>query len=131
AVQRDRRVVGQGDAGVRAMHVLPPQRVEQCRVERAADATAGTAIANVDGRLDRRVVSRLVAELAARRITDDFLRDDGDEQAVSSGGRVVREPRLPLLDGERLGVERDVRVLDVVVVEGGQRRQVTRLSWPN
>jgi hypothetical protein len=61
---------------------------------------------------------------AARRIAEHSLIVCCDEQPVPSSFGVVPEPLDLLLDRDRLDVERDGRLADVVVVQLVQLREV-------
>src|SRR5207247_120450 len=68
-VQRDRRLVRQRDPCVRAMNVFAFDRLEQLRIKRAPNTTAGELRIAIRARLDTRRVRSARAERAARRET--------------------------------------------------------------
>jgi hypothetical protein len=121
-VQPDRRVVRQRHPGVRAVHVLPRQQLEQRRVQGRPDSPTDQVRRAVDGCLHRGRVGRLGPVGAAGRVTRDGPRQLGDKQPVRACVGVVVEPDPTRLDRERLDVEGRVGVQHVVVVEVGQRR---------
>lgn len=124
-VQRDRRRVRQADAGDDRFDVLALQRVEQCAIERRAAAASHCPRMTVHARFDGSVVGRLRAPTARARVADAGAVTIGrDEQPVRPGTLVIVEPRPPLSSSERVQVEGNRRVDDVVVVDVGQRRKI-------
>src|SRR4029077_1369865 len=115
-----------GDAGDREMQILAAQGGEERGVETRADALPDRVGRAVDRRLDRGVVGGLGAELVRARVCNDGTALLGDEQSVAPRRTELREPRPTCLDRERLEIEGDRRVDDVVVVDRGDRREIAR-----
>jgi len=110
------------------VHPFGGDEVEQLAVVQRPDTSPGRRRVEVDRGLDGPGVGRLQPERSARRVAGDLPVDLPfdlrDEQPVRPGLGVVLEPRPPRVDGERLDVERRDGVLDVVVVDAGECRQV-------
>jgi hypothetical protein len=56
---------------------------------------------------------------------------NGDEQTMRPGVTVIVEPRLALGRGERMEIERDRRIDDVMIVDIGQRLEVVERCRSN
>ncbi len=131
-MQRHGGGIRQADAGDDRVDVLLLERAEQRGVERRAAPTSHRVGTTVDAGLDRRAIGRFGTPPAAARISHTATPAVGrHEQPMSTRRAVLVEPRPPLGRGERLEVERDRGVDDVMVVNLGQRLEVVERGRPD
>src|SRR5258708_38605419 len=115
-MERDRRLVGQRDAGVSTVQVLALELLEELLVQASPDAASNLVGRDVDARLDRGLVAWFASEAAGGRIADHGPVGNADHDPIPAAG-VLREPFAPLLHRHRVEVERDVGLEHVTVVD--------------
>src|SRR6266851_8123935 len=69
-MERDRRLVGQRDAGVGAVHVLALKLLEELLIQASPDAASNLVGRDIDACLDRGLVARFASEAAGGRVAD-------------------------------------------------------------
>src|SRR5580704_18189733 len=118
-MQLDRRLVGKRDSSQYAVDVLIFERVEKHAIHHCSDSPTLRVVSAINRRLDASVVRGPVAKGPGARPTDDESDVFRDEQAMPFRARMLVEPSRALLDRDRLKVERDGSVDDIVVVNFG------------
>ena len=117
--------VGLRDSCDYAMDVLVAKQGEQFCVKLCADSLADDVGTAGDADFDRGLVGGLEAEASSGGVTEQArVCVFGHQRAVSLAVGVFMKPSDPLLGGEWVDVEGDVRVLDVVIQKFGQARQI-------
>jgi hypothetical protein len=100
------------------------QGSEKLRIERAPETAPRRFRGKIDRGLDRTYVGGLVSELAARRITTHARSSLDHEEAIWTFLREGVEPDSTLRKRERLGVEGDVCMRDIVIVDLEESREI-------
>src|SRR5216684_5394523 len=116
-MERDRRLVGQRDAGVSTVQVLALHLLEELLIETSPDAVSNVVGRDVDACLDRGLVAGFASEAAGGRVADHGPVGNADHDPIPPGGAVLREPFAPLLHRHRVEVEREVGLEHVTVVD--------------
>ena len=130
-MQCNGRIIRQGHPAVGAVDgLLGDQLVDEFAVELVTNAFAGVARVQVDRRFYRCQVRRSRLEYRARRVANDFVVLAGNQQAIPARFSELVEPLNPLRNLERLRVERNVRIGNVVIVDFNQPMKIAGLAVP-
>src|SRR5260370_9081322 len=95
-MERDRRLVGQRDAGVGTVHVLALKLLEELLIEASPDAASNVVGRDIDACLDRGLVAGLASEAAGARLADQGPVRNADHDPIPTRGALLRRtsPRL-------------------------------------
>src|SRR5258706_9183301 len=95
-VERDRRLVGQRDAGVSTVQVLALELLEELLIEASPDAASNLIGRDVDARLDGGLGAWFASEPAGGRVADHGPVGNAGHEPISAAG-VLRGPFRPPL----------------------------------